>query len=248
MSILKLLVESNSVDSTDIKDYSGVSFINTSGMYELKVKRAWAIESKGGAIGIHIEYEGEGLLEQDIYVTNKDKQTFFNKNGKDVAMPGYVDMKKLNYVLTGQFLTSLTQLETESRIVKTTEWKDIDGTKEKVEIEKEVDFLVSWQGKEVVVGIQMKEKEEQVKQGDKYIGSGKVAADKDGKPYLEIDVIGYYNTNTKQTANEMKNDKEATQFDKDKDRLINTPIRALKLNKPTSNSSSASTAPKPFRF
>lgn len=243
MSILKKLIESSSVDSNDVKDYSGVSFINTSGIYDLIVKRAWVIESQSGAIGIHCEYEGEGLFEQDVYMTNKEGQTFYNKNGKDMAMAGYVAMKKLNYVLTNQFLGSLSELHTETRLVKTTEWKEVEGEKKKVEVEKEVDFIPSWQGKPIKVGIQMKEKEEQVKQGDKYVGTGKVACDKDGKPYLEVDVIGYYNADTNQTANEMKSDKVAEQINKDKDRLDKSPVRLLKVsNKPTTASANGTSS------
>lgn len=249
MSILKKLVESTTVDANDIKDYSGVSFINESGVYELVVKRAWAIESKSGAIGIHLEFEGEGLLEQDIYMTNSNQQTFYNKNGKDMAMAGYVQMKKLNYILTGNFLTSLSQLHTEERVVKANEWKDVDGTKTKVEVEKTVDYLASWVGKEVIASIQMKEKEAQELKGDKYVGTGKRAEDKDGNPYLDLEILNFFNKETKQSASEMKSESEAKQLDKDIERLAKSPIRVLKTsNKPSATTSAPKAVTKPNIF
>lgn len=246
MSIIGKLVESSNVDANNVEDYNGGGFISESGIYDLIVKRAWVIESAKGSIGIHIEFEGEGMLEQDVWMTNADKQTFYNKNGKDFAMAGYVDMKKLNYVLTGNFMTSLTQLNVSNQIVKTYEWKEDpeDATKrKKVDIEKEVEYLMDWAGKEVKVGIQMKEKEEQTKQGDKYVGTGKRAEDKDGKPYLEVGIIGFYHAETKQTANEMKNEKDAEQIKKDTDRIEKAPVKLFKPKKgkaPASSGASTS--------
>lgn len=247
MSIISKIVESSSVDASAVEDYSGSGFINESGIYELMVKRAWVIESSKGSIGIHLEFEGEGMLEQDVYMTNADKQTFYNKNGKDVAMPSYVDMKKLNYILTGNFMTSLAQLNVSNQIVKTFEWKEVEGEdkKKKVEIEKEVEYLTDWAGKEVKVGIQMCEKEAQTKQGDKYVGTGVRAESEDGKPFLEVNIIGYYDATTNKTANEMKNDKEAEQIDKDRTRLEKAPVRLFKAKgakRPTSSGSSTSSA------
>lgn len=234
MSIISKLVESQTVDASNIEDYSGSSFVTESGFYENKIKRAWVIESKGGAIGIHVEFEGEGILDRDIWMTNKEQQVFYTRNGKDVAMAGYVEMKKLNYVATGNFLTSLTGLNVSQQIVKTHEWvedTENEGKKKKVDVEKEVEYITDWAGKELIVGIQMKEKEESVKQGDKWVGTGKRAEDKDGKPYLDAEVIGYYDIETKRTANELKKDAESTQYDKDVARIEKSPIRVFKAKK-----------------
>lgn len=231
MSLISQIVESQTVDKSNVEDYSGVSYINESGIYDLKIKRAWVIESAKGALGIHTEFEGEAILEYDFWITNADKQTFYTKNGKDVAMPSYVDMKKLNYVITGEFLTSLAQLSVSNQIVKTYELKEDPENPEKkkrFDVEKEVEYITSWAGKEVKVGIQMSEKEATTKQGDKYVGTGKRAEDKDGKPYLDINIIGFYNTETNQTANEMKKETEANQINKDKERLDKAPVRLFK--------------------
>jgi hypothetical protein len=244
MSIISKLVESNTVDSSNVEDYNGGGFISESGIYDLIIKRSWVIESSGGAIGMHVEFEGEGMLEKDFWMTNKDQQTFYNKNGKDFAMAGYVDMKKLNYVLTGNFMTSLTQLNVSNQIVKTYEWKEDpenEGKKKKVEIEKEVEYVTDWAGKQVKVGIQMKEKEEQKQQGDKWVGTGKRAENDKGEPYLELDIIGFYNADTNQTANEMKNDKDPEQIEKDKGRIEKSPIRPLKIKKTAPSKSNGGT-------
>lgn len=243
MSIISKLVESSTVDANNVEDYNGGGFINESGIYELTIKRAWTIESANGAIGIHVEFTGEGSLEQDIWMTNRDGQTYYNRNGKDVAMAGYVQMKKLNYVATGNFLTSLSQLNVSQQLVKTFDRVDDpenEGKKKRVEVEKEVEYITDWAGKELKVGIQMKEKEDSVKQGDKYVGTGKRAEDKDGNPYLEVDIIGFYDINTNKTANELKSDKPAEQIEKDKTRLEKAPIRVFKAKKGNTSSKSSS--------
>ena len=164
-----------------------------------------------------------------------------------MAMAGYVQMKKLNYILTGNFLTSLSQLHTEERVVKANEWKDVDWTKTKVEVEKTVDYLTSWVGKEVIASIQMKEKEAQELKGDKYVGTGKRAEDKDGNPYLDLEILNFFNKETKQSASEMKSESEAKQLDKDIERLAKSPIRVLKAsNKPSATTSAPKAVTKPF--
>lgn len=250
-SLISQIVESSKVDSSNVADYSGVSYIKESGIYSLKIKRAWVIESAKGALGIHTEFEGEAMLEYDFWITNQDKQTFYTKNGKDSPMPSYVDMKKLNYVVTGNFLTSLSQLNVSNQLVKTFEYitdPEDETKKKKVEVEKEVEYILDWKDKEVDVAIQMAEKEASTKQGDKYVGTGKRAEDKDGKPYLEVNIIGFYNPETKQTANEMKREIEAQQINKDKERLEKVPVRLFKPkgSKPsnTSSSTGGTSAPK----
>lgn len=245
MALLKQLVESNTVDVNNVEDYSGSSYIGQSGIYDLIIDRAWVIESEKGALGIHIEFKGEGILEQDIYITNKDKQTFYNKNGKDMAMPGYIDMKKLNYVVTGQFLTSLSQLNVSEQIVKTYTMIDDpgnEGKKKRSDIEKEVELLIDWSGKEVKVGIQMEEQEKSEKQNGKYVGTGQVLTNKDGIAILKPNIIGYYNNETSQTANEMKKDIEATQINKDKERLEKAPIKQFKAKSKAPVRATASSA------
>jgi len=245
MSLISQIVESNSVDSSNVEDYSGVSYIKESGIYDLKVKRAWVIESANGALGIHTEFEGEAMLEYDFWITNRDKQTFYNKNGKDNPMPSYVDMKKLNYIITGQFLTSLAQLQVSNQIVKTYELKEDPENpdkKKKFEVEKEVEYITSWSNKEVKVAIQMAEKEESKKEGSKYVGTGKRAEDKDGNPYLDVNIIGFYNAETNQTANEMKKEVEASQINKDKERLEKSPVRLFKAKKAGASKSTGTTS------
>ena len=242
MSIISKLVDSSSVDQTNIDDYSGGGYIGQSGIYDLVLKRAWVIESEKGSIGIHIEFEGEGMLEKDLYISNANKQTYYVKDGKEFAMPSYTDMKKLNYILTGVFMTSLKDLKVSQQIVKTYDVVDDpenEGKKKRVDVEKEVEYLNEWAGKSLKVGIQMEEQEESKKTDNGYVKTGKLLTNKDDIPILNPNIIGFYHAETRQTANEIKNEKDAEQIEKDYVRLEKSPIKKLKSKSSQASSSTA---------
>ena len=250
MSILSKLRESSQVNQAeDIKDYSGSSFINESGVYDYEIKKAFLVEAKSGSIGIYIQYGGEVNHEETIYVSNKEGQTYFTRNGKEQSLPSYVQAKKMNYLFTGAFVKSLAEMSIEERIIKHYEWvEDPEDEEKKKKVDKEItaEVLVDWIGKTGKISVQMCEKEKQVKQGEKYVGTGEVSADKDGKPYLEVSILNFFNDDSK-TASEMLNEKDATQMDKDIQRIEKAPVRLFKkkgAKKPSKATSGASSAPK----
>ena len=253
MSILsRLQVQQGEVDiAKEMADYSGSGFINESGMYDVEIKKAFVGESQSGAVYIYVEYDGEGKLENTMYITNKDKQLYYTKDGKQFPMPSYVEVKKINYLLTGEMIKSPAEMRTEERLIKHYEWADDPGDagrKKRVEKEIQAEVLVDWIGKKITIGVQMAEREEQVKQDGRYVGTGKVATNKDGKPYLEPKIIGYYDYETRQTPAEKLNGKEATQYFKDKERLEKVPVKALKVKPKRQTSQASKPIPKPNIF
>ena len=245
----KLKDSSQKVDvASEIADYNGGGFIKDSGIYSETIAKAFLVESKNGAIGIYIQYSGEGQHEETVYISNRDGETFYNKNGKDHPMPSYVDMKKLNYILTGEMITSASQLKVEERIVKHYKWTEDpedENKKIKVDIELTAEVLVDWIGKEVKLSVQMCEKEKQEKKGDKYVGLGVRAENKDGVPYLEVAILNYFNSETNKTASETLNEKESTQLAKDETRLEKSPVRVFKSKKPKSGTSGSTASKSP---
>lgn len=87
-------------------DYSPIA----SGMYNAKVKMAYARTSSGGALGVTIEFlvtpkTGEPkTVEQTFYVTNRNSENFYVKNGKKFHLPSYNTVNELCQLLTGKGL------------------------------------------------------------------------------------------------------------------------------------------------
>ena len=255
MSILsRLQAQTQEVDTAkEMADYNGSGFIKDSGFYKETIKKAFVGESEGGAVFIYVQFEGEGMHEDTMYISNKEGQLFYERNGKQFPMPSYVDVKKINYLLTGEMITTPTQIKTEERIIKHYKWiedPENDGKKIKSEIELTAEVLVDWIGKEITIGIQMAEKEASKKVGDKYVKQGVRAENKDGEPYLEVTIINYYGSDDNKTASEKLGEKESAQYAKDEIRIEKSPVKMFKAKKPKSgtnakgSTSSASNAPK----
>ena len=106
-------------------------------------------------------------------------------------MMGYVDAKRLNFLLAGEMVDSITKLETENRLIKHFKLADDlenEGKKKRVEDTIEAEVLTQWIGKEVDILVQMKQKEGWDKDTKKPSGVGAVT--KDGEPITEVDIIG----------------------------------------------------------
>lgn len=244
-SILSKLIETQEVSSQEVKDYSGSSFIKESGEYNFTIKKAFVTESKNGAIGIVTEFEGDAILEETFWITNADKETYYERNGKKFPMPSYVDVKKLNYVCTGEMLTELSAIKTEQRLIKHYKYVDDpenEGKKKRVDDNIEADTLVDWIGKEVKLTIQMVQKEGWDKQAKKPNGQGAVT--KEGEPITDPVIIGFFNTDGFSAVESYKKAEKAEQLDKDLKRLEKAPIRMFKPKKPKQSGAKSSTGTK----
>ena len=242
MSILNRVRENKVTLEASIKDSTGASFINSSGLYRTKIESAFVTESENGAIGIFIRYGGDVMHEDTLWLTNRDGDTYYTKGGKDFPMMGYVDAKRLNFLLAGEMVDSITKLETENRLIKHFKLADDlenEGKKKRVEDTIEAEVLTQWIGKEVDILVQMKQKEGWDKDSKKPSGVGAVT--KDGEPITEVDIIGYFNQDG-QTASEAFKGEEGKALTKGLERIEKTPIRMFKAKGATKPSSS--TAPK----
>ena len=257
MSILSRVKENQVTLEASIKDSSGASFINDSGLYDMVIEKAFVMESEKGSIGIYVGYKGEAQLEDTIWLTNQQGETFYNKGGKDFPLLGYVDAKRINYLLTGEMIDSITKLSTEQRLIKHFKYaenpEDKEGKKVKVETTEEKEVLTEWIGKSISLLIQMEQKEGWDK--DTKSNSGKGAETKEGEPITEPKIIGYFNEEGK-SASEALGDKEPVALAKGLERIAKTPIKmfkakgATKPNTSKSNASSGAKAmpPKPSIF
>ena len=233
MSIFAKLKEQQ-IGSTEeqFKDLGGASFISESGVYSLNIKRAWAIESKGGAIGIHVEFGGDHMLDMDIYMTNKEGETYYvAPDGKSRNMKGYLDVKKINYIATGKLLASLADIPTAERIVKAKVLTETpDGTYERVEKEIKVDYLIEWDSKPITICVQ------QVEALDK---EKNLVIKKDGSVATNLELVNVYNSNGFSASELFKGEQEPKALEKDLERVTKTPIKKAKQSKSASSGATA---------
>jgi len=225
MSILKNAIESQGVDSNkDLEDVVG-GFINTSGIHDVEIRRAYAIEAESGSIGIRMEFTG---LEYDMYVTTKEKKTYYTKDGKDFSLPSYSLFKKIHYIATGDIISGLANVTTSERLINVSEWVD----KERKDIEKTVEYLDDLAGKSMKIAVQMEE-QEGYEDGKP---TGKVSANKDGKPYLRANIIRVYNDDGFTATEIMGEATETKALNSDTRRLEKNPIKLFKAKAPKKSS------------
>lgn len=233
MSILGKLVETKAVTETELKDFSGNGgFINDSGVYDMKIEKAFLTESTNGAIGIFVGYSGDATFEETLWITNRDKLTYYSRDGKDFAMPSYIIAKKMNYIMTGSMVSSLTELKIENRLVKHFKYAEDpenEGKKKRVDDTIEAEVLTEWIGKSVKLLMQMVQKEGWDKTTKKNNGQGAVT--KDGEPITDPVVIDVFSEEGK-TASEILDGKDAVAMEKGIERITKTPIRMFKAKKP----------------
>lgn len=251
MSILKKLRDSSTADtSKDLEDYSGGGFVKESGVYDVVINKAFLVEAGSGAIGIYLNYGGDIMFEETMYISKANGETFYEKNGKEFSMPSYILAKKMNYLLTGTFVSSAAEFKVEERLVKhykLVEDPENEGKKKRVESEIQAEVLTEWINQPMKLAIQMAEQEKREQKDDKWVGTGEVSADKDGNPYLEANPIDVFSHNG-YSANELVKESEPVALAKTIERLEKTPIRKLKAKKPKaggSKPSDGSTANKP---
>jgi len=240
MSVFKRINEEKlGTMQEEMKDSSGISFINEAGVYDLVVHRAWGIQSEGGAIGIHVEFEGEGLFSTDLYATNREQDTYYvdTKSGKKMSLPSYIMIKKMNYIATLSENNSLVDIKSESRIVKTKEWKEVNGERKQVEVEKEVDFMVDWQGKEITVALQQIEATNKDKT---------LVKNKDGQQVYNLEILNVFSSDHLSASEMLSGATETKAYDSAKKRLEANPIKKTKAKQGATNATAPAKKVNPF--
>jgi hypothetical protein len=132
----------------ETQDRLGGSYILDSGVYDMTVKLAYAIESANGAKGMVLTFDNAGReYRETIYVTNRQGENFFlNKDDKSkkVPLPGFTTVDDICLCATG---VSLSEQDVEEKMVNV---YDFDQRKE---LPKSVEVVTSLLGKPVTLGI-----------------------------------------------------------------------------------------------
>lgn len=115
--------------------------------YQMTVKVAYITSAQSGAMAVNLVGEINGNeYRETVYVTNKQGQNFYTKDGKDFPLPGFILIDDM--VQIGAGVPTLTDIEPETKVVKI---YDFDAKKE---MPKEVPVITELTGAKVGVLIQ----------------------------------------------------------------------------------------------
>lgn len=183
----------------EVKDTVGGGYsVIPSGVYDVTIKFAYTGQSKHGAKSITFGFDVGGReITETMYVTNRNKETFYTKDGKKYPLPAYTTANDISRLaLKGK---QITELKTEEKVLELYDF-DTRGKKKTA-----VDCLTALHGQQVKLGIKQVKAFKQVKNHDgKYV---------DGDEIRESNVIdkAFHATNSK-TVNELLAKKESAEF------------------------------------
>ena len=174
-----------------------------SDIYGATIKMIFVGQAKSGARNVTIQLktaDGKDYSET-IYVTNKEGKNTYEKDGKEFFLPGFLLVNNLAIMTTGKGLHDFVEDDIETKTVKL---YDYDAKKE---LPTDVQAVVPMIGKQVMVAILEEEfaKSKLNESTKKYEPTGEYG--------VRNVMVKTYNPETRQTAVEMRDDKEAAQAD-----------------------------------
>lgn len=171
-------------------------------IYGATIKMIFAGKSKSGARNVTIQLKtADGKdYNETVYLTNKEGKNTYEKDGKEYYLPGFLLVNNLAIMTTGKGLHDLAA-EVETRTVKL---YDYDAKKE---VATDVQAIVPMLNQQVLVAIQEEEfaKTKLNEATKKYEPTGEYG--------VKNVIVKAYDPETRRTAVEMRDDKEATQAD-----------------------------------
>ena len=116
MGLLKGIKGTNKVEQTVEDDRLGGQQLFNSDVYLATIKGAYLDKSSGGSLGAFLSFEIDGKqLRYTQYLTNKQGENFYTKDGKNYMMMGYLAIDALMQLVAE---CSLEDAVTEDKIVK----------------------------------------------------------------------------------------------------------------------------------
>lgn len=167
-----------------------------SNIHKLRIKQAYLIKSSGGATGVVLDTEtADGHSHsQTFYVTNKQGQPYYVKDGKKHMLPSMATINKLCKLLGYKNFGEAYN----ARVKKAGVVFDWESRKE---ITKELEKLTKLEGKIIAAAIVHRKENKNKKVG------------KDYKPTNEArefnEILAFLDKKTNRTADELEGDKDA---------------------------------------
>lgn len=151
-------IQDDGVESTG--DFLGGGGRLQTDVYEGTIKVAYAGKSSGGARSVTLLLDINGTEHRFTeYVTNRNGQTYYERNGKKNALAGFQTINELCLISTGKPMKEQTVAEKQVKIYDFEERKEIPTA---------VPVLMDLTGKSVLVAITLVEENKNIKndQGD----------------------------------------------------------------------------------
>ena len=166
------------------------------------IKMIFAGQAASGARNVTLQLKLDDGREynETVYLSNKEGKNTYVKDDKEYYLPGFLLMNNMALMTTGKGLHELAA-DVETRTVKL---YDYDAKKE---LPQDVPAIIPMIGKRVLVAIVEEEYEKQTKNQStgKYEGNGEYG--------VKNTIVKCYDPETRQTAVEIREEKEATQLD-----------------------------------
>lgn len=197
MSFFADVKQADTLEET--KDYVGGSYAPLpSGVYDASIKYAYTGESRNGAKSITFAFDIDGReLTETFYVTNRNKQTYYTKDGKNYPLPAYTTVNDISRLaLKGKQITELT---TSKKVLELYDWES-RGKKKTA-----VDVFTDLIGQSITLGIKQVKDFKQVKDA-----SGNYVNGTDIREYNSIDKA--FHPSHKKTVNELLAKKDTASF------------------------------------
>lgn len=171
-----------------------------SDIYNATIKMIFAGQAKSGARNVTLQLKlADGRdYNEVVYLSNKEGKNTYEKDGKEFYLPGFLLINNLAIMSTGKSLFEL-EADVETRTVKL---YDFDAKKE---VATDVQAIVPMIGKAVLVAIQ---EEEYAKNK---LNESTKTYEPTGEYGIKNTLVKVYDPETKRTAVEIRDDKDATQ-------------------------------------
>ena len=195
MSFFSDVQQTNNLEES--KDYVGGSYAPlATDVYDATIKYAYATEAKSGAKGIVFGFDVAGKEHSETFwVTNKNKQTYYTKEGKNYPLVGYELAEAVALLGASKKLTDLT---TSEKIIEVYNWE------QRAKVKTAVNMFTELLGKEVKIAIQLIREFKKTKQGNEYVDTDEI------REHNQINKV--FRKKDSKTVNEVRAKKDEAEF------------------------------------
>ena len=200
MSMFKKLGTDTLEETEDRLGGSG-SYTVPSRMYAATIKQAYGHVAESGAMALQLELQLDGqekTYSETIYVSNKQGENFYTRNGKNLPLPGFSTVEDICLIATG---SGLQDQDVEDKLVNI--W-DFESSKM---VQKERPVLVNLIGAKLTVGI-LETRENKSKKNDR---TGRYEPVNEERTVNSIHKV--WDTESKSTVFEARNSKDPDFWD-----------------------------------
>lgn len=211
-------IKTDNTVNTEETDVLGGGILPTN-IYGSKISMAYLTESTKGAIGVvlHLMTPSQQNIRGTVWITNRNKETYYVKDNEKRALPGFLLMNSLGLLTVGKEVLQLDQEE------KTVMVYDFDAKKE---LPTNVPVLVELLNQEIYTAVEHRI----VDSTTLNTSTGKY--EPTGKTRETNEIVKFFRASDKKTVSEVQAQEDATFFDKwlekNKDKVIDKSDKSVK--------------------